>query len=97
MITTPIQDRRKAAQAIEQAIERQLNLLQIPVPEHSWCVDERYSQVMMTYQVPEHGKFEVSFTGAELDVYETDPKFTTLSKIASLASELLKVHKAPRD
>lgn len=97
MVTTPIENRRKAAHAIEHAIERQLDLLHVPVPEHHWVVDSGYSEVLMTYETPLHDKVDVIFTSDELDNFEHFPRFATLSKIASLASLLLKEHKKLSD
>ena len=94
MSLAPAEERRKAAQMIEQAIERQLQLLRVPVPEHSWILDKEgeFSECAMTYGMGEAEKLTISFRADELDCFEKHPKFATLSKIASLASMLLKEH-----
>lgn len=92
MSTAPVEVRRRAAQSIEHAIEWHLEMLQIPVPEHSWIVDGGFSEFTMTYKSLRADQVSVTFTADELDCFDEHPKFATLTKIDSLATILQEEH-----
>lgn len=93
MSVAPSENRREAVYAIEEAIEVQLELLSVPVPEHSWLPgDNDACSFTVLFWPSRDEQVAASFSSHELDCFNRSPAMDTLTKIDRLTARLHEEH-----
>lgn len=96
-MATIVDVRREAVLAIERALSRQFEVMQLPIPKHYWMLstDSQCSEAELVCVADDGEKIVTEFSGEELDRFNQNARFSTYAKLSRLASRFMADDKKP--